>query len=284
MANNERWLQDVVEAAEEVLRTLPSVDYKEGVYEEALSHEMRIRGIPYERQRNLEILYKGYSIGTGTVDFIINPLWATGKEENVLEIKSVTKINKSHIRQAQVYMSSLNIKRGAVLSMRHSTGVEVKPLELLPAKPPDRSVVMPKAKRFKEIKELLEYAQNEVYQYFGSEFIYREATNIEWYKKAMEVEIHLNGINFQSVAFPVVYKCQNVYEFKIDFVFEDNTAFALCVYEKKDDVSKEKEFYAQHIKFAGIKKIYLGMLPKKGTENAFIIEVGNKNKILSLSP
>lgn len=75
------WLAEVKSAAEEVLKVL-GAGYKEAPYEEALAHELRIRKIPYERQRNFEILYKGYRVGSGRADLIINPLWANrgGKE------------------------------------------------------------------------------------------------------------------------------------------------------------------------------------------------------------
>lgn len=273
MANYDKWLQDVVEAAEEVLRNLPPVEFKEEAYEEALCHEMRIRGIPYERQRNFELLYKGYKIGTGRVDFIINPYWATKKEENVLEIKSVKKIEKKHIKQAKVYMNSLGIKKGAVMSFHYEVGVQVEPLELSTVKPISWSVVKPKVKKIEKIKPFLEYALNEVYQYFGSEFIYRESTNIESYKKAMGVEFRLNGIDFKSVSFPVMYKNQTVYEDKIDFVFEDNTALVLSIYENQENIDTDRAIYDYYAQLIGIKKMYLGMIPKKETENAFLIEV-----------
>lgn len=110
------YLKEVKEAAGEVLRELGK-GYEEKVYEEALAHELRIRKIPYERQRNFEIIYKGYKVGEGRVDLILNPLWyKKGGEEIVLELKKGGKISDAHRRQAQVYMISLNIKRGAVLS------------------------------------------------------------------------------------------------------------------------------------------------------------------------
>ncbi|MEO0130631.1 MAG: GxxExxY protein, partial [candidate division WOR-3 bacterium] len=68
------YLKEVKEAAGEVLRELGK-GYEEKVYEEALAHELRIRKIPYERQRNFEIIYKGYKVGEGRVDLILNPLW-----------------------------------------------------------------------------------------------------------------------------------------------------------------------------------------------------------------
>ena len=88
------WLKEVNKAAEEVLSTI-GVGYLEKVYEEALAHELRLRKIPYERQRNFEILYKGYRVGEGRTDLIINPLWSgNGGKELVLELKANKKIDK----------------------------------------------------------------------------------------------------------------------------------------------------------------------------------------------
>ncbi|MEO0074458.1 MAG: GxxExxY protein, partial [candidate division WOR-3 bacterium] len=60
-------LETVTAAAREVLQVLGE-GYPEGVYEEALAHELRLRRLPYERQRNFEVLYKGYRVGDGRVD------------------------------------------------------------------------------------------------------------------------------------------------------------------------------------------------------------------------
>ena len=50
------WLKEVKKSADAVLDVLGQ-GYLEGVYEEALAHESRLREIPYERQRNFEMLY-----------------------------------------------------------------------------------------------------------------------------------------------------------------------------------------------------------------------------------
>ena len=60
-------LDVVVDAAKEVLKVLGE-GFDEGVYEEALAHELRLRQIPYDRQRNFEVIYKGYSVGEGRID------------------------------------------------------------------------------------------------------------------------------------------------------------------------------------------------------------------------
>ena len=49
MPKYDKWLQDVIDAAEEVIKNLGDIDYNEAVYEEALCHELRIRSIPSEK-------------------------------------------------------------------------------------------------------------------------------------------------------------------------------------------------------------------------------------------
>ena len=42
MPKYDKWLQDVESAAKEVMKNLGDIGYKEDVYEEALSHELRL--------------------------------------------------------------------------------------------------------------------------------------------------------------------------------------------------------------------------------------------------
>jgi GxxExxY protein len=146
-------LETVTDAAKEVLKELGE-GYDEGVYEEALAHELRLRQIAYERQRNFEILYKGYRVGEGRIDFIINPLWA-GKDgkELVLELKAVKTVGEPHKRQAQVYMLSLNIDEGAVMSFAS----DVQVVEVTkPSKTRDLAVAKPACASDGAIPKLLE--------------------------------------------------------------------------------------------------------------------------------
>ncbi|MEO0112126.1 MAG: GxxExxY protein, partial [candidate division WOR-3 bacterium] len=164
------YLKEVKEAAEEVLKVLGE-GYEEKVYEEALAHELRIRKIPYERQRNFEIIYKGYKVGEGRADLILNPLWCNKSgEEIVLELKKVKKISDAHRRQAQVYMISLNINKGAILSF----GDEIILEEVERPKRNINSSVTQAKKSNEPISSLLKRAANEVFEYFGVEFLYRE--------------------------------------------------------------------------------------------------------------
>ena len=274
MPKYNKWLQDVIDAAEEVMKNLGDIVYKEAVYEEALCHELRIRGILYERQRNFEIMYKGYTVGSGRVDFIIDPFWATKKkDEHVMEIKAVKTIAKAHMRQAQVYMVSLDIKTGAVMSFDCESGILIEPLDMPDIKPPERKVCKPKSKKAKTIQIFLKKAVDEVYKYFGTEFLYRETTGLSTYENALGVELRLNGIEFSNATHPILYKCQEVETFTIPFVFADNSAMVMELYRKPEQIEENKEYYKYYANKFGIKKLYLGLIPEKEDEKVVFTEV-----------
>ncbi len=161
------WLNKAEKAAQEVWRVLGE-GWEEKVYEEALADELRLRKIPYERQRNFEILYRGYKVGECRADLILNPLWAgRGGSEVVLELKPVKSITEAHQRQVQVYMVSLNIEKGAVLSF--GDGILMQEVKRQ-ARNLDDTVAQP-TKTCRQLGTILKSAAEMVYQYFGSEFI-----------------------------------------------------------------------------------------------------------------
>ena len=60
----------VIGAAIEVHRHL-GPGFLEGVYEDALAVEFRLRGIPIERQKLIAVGYKGDPVGEGRLDFLV---------------------------------------------------------------------------------------------------------------------------------------------------------------------------------------------------------------------
>jgi GxxExxY protein len=251
------WLKEVKKSAKEVLNNL-GVGYLEGVYEEALAHELRIRKIPYERQRNFEILYKGYKVGEGRADLIINPLWCgKGGKETVLELKAVKKIIESHKRQAQVYMISLNIDQGAVLSFGEEILLET--VEK-PKKTFATSVVKPKSMATVNLSKNLEECAEEVYEYFGKEFIYREGTE-KLFPLAIGVGLRLRGIEFAQGSYDILYKCHKVSSYDFDFVFGKGEAAIVDFYKKEEDVKDLKNEFENYAKLFNLKKGYLIAIP-----------------------
>lgn len=73
---------EIIGAAMEVHRAL-GPGLLESAYEECLCHELGIRGIPFERQRDMPLEYKGVKLSKGyTVDLVV-----AGKV--AVELKSV---------------------------------------------------------------------------------------------------------------------------------------------------------------------------------------------------
>jgi GxxExxY protein len=70
----------------------------ESAYEECLCHELHLRGITFQRQVSLPVLYKGLPLDCGyQIDLIV-------QDEVVLELKSTEKILPIHQAQLLTYM------------------------------------------------------------------------------------------------------------------------------------------------------------------------------------
>ena len=61
----------------------------ENLYEEAMEHELKSRGIAYTRQKELEIKYKGNPIGNYRLDYLI-------ENKVIVELKCVEVIKGIH--------------------------------------------------------------------------------------------------------------------------------------------------------------------------------------------
>lgn len=87
----------VVEAAIEVHRHL-GPGLLESVYEECLCHELHLKGLPFQRQVRVPVLYKGVSLDCDyQIDLVI-------RNEVIVELKSIEKILPVHEAQLLTYM------------------------------------------------------------------------------------------------------------------------------------------------------------------------------------
>ena len=62
--------EKIISSAIEV-HTILGPGLLERVYEDALSHEFSIRGIVFERQKEINLLYKGKNVGSHRIDFLV---------------------------------------------------------------------------------------------------------------------------------------------------------------------------------------------------------------------
>lgn len=95
----------VVDAAIEVHREL-GPGFVEGVYEEALVVELRLRNVEFELQKPLPVSYKGHPVGEGKVDLLVGGLL-------IVELKAVEKLLPVHKAQVISYLKA----RGSTLAL-----------------------------------------------------------------------------------------------------------------------------------------------------------------------
>ena len=81
----------------------------ENLYEEAMEHELKSRGIEYKRQKELEIKYKGNPIGNYRLDYLI-------ENKVIVELKCVEAIKGIHIAQVLTYLKAENLRVGLLIN------------------------------------------------------------------------------------------------------------------------------------------------------------------------
>jgi GxxExxY protein len=89
--------QKIIGAAIEVHKTI-GPGLLESAYEECLAHEMRIRGLNFERQVQLPVAYKGVTLDCGyRLDFLV-------EKAVVVELKAVESLQPIHEAQVLTYL------------------------------------------------------------------------------------------------------------------------------------------------------------------------------------
>ena len=84
--------------------------YLESVYENAMCIELDELGIPYVRQKHLNVIYKERLIGEFVADIV-------GDDKIILELKSVSKLVPAHSAQLINYLTITKLKVGLLLNL-----------------------------------------------------------------------------------------------------------------------------------------------------------------------
>jgi len=83
--------------------------FLESVYENALIIELQDIGLQVESQKDLEVYYKGILVGNYRTDLII-------ENKVIVELKSVSQLNKAHEVQLVNYLKATNIEIGLLVN------------------------------------------------------------------------------------------------------------------------------------------------------------------------
>jgi GxxExxY protein len=83
--------------------------FQEVIYQRALAIEMGIEGLDFEREKEMEIFYRGEQIGTRRVDFFVEGLI-------MVELKAIIKLEDVHLAQAMNYLEAYDMEIGLLIN------------------------------------------------------------------------------------------------------------------------------------------------------------------------
>ncbi len=109
MLKKEELTARIIEAAIETHKEL-GPGLLEGIYEECLCRELAERNLPFERQKELPVVYKGSELDVGfRLDIIV-------QGEVIIELKSVESLGRLHEAQLLTYMKLSGIGIGLLIN------------------------------------------------------------------------------------------------------------------------------------------------------------------------
>jgi GxxExxY protein len=98
----------VIEAAIRVHQVL-GPGFIESVYENALGIELERRGIRFERQKTVKVLYEGTQVGEHRLDLLVEGML-------VVELKAVSELEKVFFAIGRSYMKAVGVEDGLILN------------------------------------------------------------------------------------------------------------------------------------------------------------------------
>ncbi len=105
--------RDIIGAAMEVHKIL-GAGFAESVYEESLAIEFDLRKIPYERQKPIDIIYKGRFAKQFVCDFIVY-------DKIIVELKAIKAISDIETAQVLNYLKGTSLNLGLLLNFGASS-------------------------------------------------------------------------------------------------------------------------------------------------------------------
>jgi GxxExxY protein len=83
--------------------------YLEKVYENSMAIELKLLGLKVERQKNLQVFYRGETVGDYFADLVVN-------DNVIVELKAGEAICKEHELQLINYLRATNIGIGLLMN------------------------------------------------------------------------------------------------------------------------------------------------------------------------
>ncbi len=98
----------IIGAAMEVHNHLGN-GFQEVVYQRSLAIELGMRNIVFEREKVMELSYKGHHVGTRRADFLV-------EDQIMVEIKALKELEDVHLAQAINYLEAYGLETGLLIN------------------------------------------------------------------------------------------------------------------------------------------------------------------------
>ena len=99
----------IIGAAMEVHNTI-GCGFTEPLYQEAFEEELRLRGIPYQREKTFHVVYKGKKLNKEfRPDFVCY-------DEIIIELKAVQDLVDEHYSQVYNYLKATGLRLGMLIN------------------------------------------------------------------------------------------------------------------------------------------------------------------------
>jgi GxxExxY protein len=98
----------IIGCAMQVHRTMGN-GFQELIYQRCLEIEMEFNGLSFEREKEMQILYRGSDVGTRRVDFFV-------EGQVMVELKAIDFLTDTHKAQAINYLEAYNIADGLLIN------------------------------------------------------------------------------------------------------------------------------------------------------------------------
>ena len=113
----DRLTEAIIGAAYEVSNAL-GAGFLEKVYENAMCHELRKRGLSVVQQQPVRVVYDGVVVGDYVADLVV-------EREVIVELKAVKALDSIHQAQCMNYLKATNLTVALLMNFGNPT-VEVK--------------------------------------------------------------------------------------------------------------------------------------------------------------
>ena len=109
LVHYQKFSYNIIGACFEVHRQL-GCGFLEGVYQEALKHELNLREVPFTKEKKISIIYKGKVLDRYYyADFICY-------DAILIELKALSSLNSNHESQVMNYLKATSLNIGLLIN------------------------------------------------------------------------------------------------------------------------------------------------------------------------